>query len=63
MKAGASTGQDERRGSGPTAKLSENIVAAWDFSDGINTIVGKDHGPYRNHASHRKLSDPGHDRP
>lgn len=51
MKAGASSGQDERRGSGPTAKLSENIVAAWDFSDGINTIVGKDHGPYRNHAS------------
>lgn len=51
MKAGASTGQDERRGSGPTAKLSENIVAAWDFSDGINTIVGKDHGPYRNHAA------------
>ncbi len=51
MKAGATTGQDERRGSGPTAKLSECIVAAWDFSDGINTITGKDHGPYRNNAS------------
>ena len=46
MKLGAQRGLTERRNSGPTGALSETIVAAWDFSDGINTIVGKDHGPY-----------------
>ncbi len=46
MKQGAQPGLSERRNSGPTGKLSETIVAAWDFSDGINTIVGKDKGPY-----------------
>ncbi|MCW5717455.1 MAG: LamG domain-containing protein [Bauldia sp.] len=46
MKMGAQPGLTERRGSGPTGKLSESIVAAWDFSDGISTIVGKDKGPY-----------------
>jgi N,N-dimethylformamidase len=46
MKQGAQPGLSERRNSGPTGKLSESIVAAWDFSDGINTIVGKDKGPY-----------------
>ena len=46
MKQGAQPGLTERRNSGPTGKLSETIVAAWEFSDGINTIVGKDKGPY-----------------
>ncbi|MFP6687806.1 MAG: N,N-dimethylformamidase beta subunit family domain-containing protein [Alphaproteobacteria bacterium] len=46
MKLGAQRGMTERRNSGPTNALSETIVAAWDFSDGINTAVGKDHGPY-----------------
>ena len=46
MKQGAQPGLSERRNSGPTGKLSETIVAAWEFSDGINTIVGKDKGPY-----------------
>ncbi len=47
MKLGAQPGLTERRNPGPTGPLSEVIVAAWDFSDGINTIVGKDRGPYR----------------
>ncbi len=51
MKLGAQPGLDERRGSGPTARLSESIVAAWDFSDGIDTMVAKDHGPYLHHAA------------
>ena len=38
------------------------IVAAWDFSDGINTMVGKDKGPYLFDAHHRQLPDPGDDR-
>jgi N,N-dimethylformamidase len=46
MKQGAQPGLSERRNSGPTGKLSESIVAAWEFSDGISTIVGKDKGPY-----------------
>ncbi len=46
MKLGAQPGMTERRGSGPTGPLSECIVGTWDFSDGIDTIVGKDHGPY-----------------
>lgn len=47
MKQGAQPGLSERRNSGPTGALSEVIVGAWDFSDGINTILAKDHGPYR----------------
>ncbi len=47
MKLGAQPGLTERRNSGPTCPLSEAIVAAWNFSDGINTVVAKDHGPYR----------------
>lgn len=47
MKAGAQPGLTERRNSGPTGALSEVIVAAWDFWDGINTIFAKDNGPYR----------------
>ena len=46
MKLGAQPGLTERRNSGPTGELSQVIVGAWDFSDGISTIVGKDHGPY-----------------
>ncbi len=46
MKLGAQPGLTERRNSGPTGELSKCIVGAWDFSDGINTIVGRDHGPY-----------------
>ncbi len=46
MKLGAQPGMTERRGSGPTGPLSECIVGAWNFSDGINTILGKDQGPY-----------------
>lgn len=47
MKLGAQSGLTERRNSGPTGALSEVIVAAWDFSHGIDTIMGKDFGPYR----------------
>ena len=47
MKLGAQPGLTERRHSGPTGPLSEVIVAAWDFSDGIDTLTGTDFGPYR----------------
>ncbi len=47
MKGGAQPGLTERRNSGPTGALSGVIVAAWDFWDGISTIVAKDNGPYR----------------
>ncbi|MBL2516311.1 hypothetical protein ELK10_35730, partial [Klebsiella pneumoniae] len=47
MKLGAQPGLTERRNSGPTDTLSQVIVASWDFSDGINTLVAKDQGPYR----------------
>lgn len=47
MKLGAQTGMTERRNSGPTGPLSEVIVAAWEFADGIDTIKGTDFGPYR----------------
>jgi N,N-dimethylformamidase len=50
MKLGAQPGLTERRNSGPTDTLSEAIVAAWDFSDGIDTIAAKDAGPFRLHA-------------
>ncbi|MBL29211.1 MAG: N,N-dimethylformamidase large subunit [Rhodospirillaceae bacterium] len=50
MKLGGQTGLTERRNSGPSDRLSACIVAAWDFSDGINTIMGKDTGPYLFHA-------------
>lgn len=46
MKLGAQSGLTERRNSGPTGELSKTIVGSWDFSDGINTIMGKDKGPY-----------------
>ena len=46
MKQGANPALTERRNSGPTGKLSEALVASWDFSDGINTLVLKDKGPY-----------------
>ncbi len=46
MKLGAQPGLTERRNSGPTGPLSECIVGAWDFSDGIDTAIGRDHGPY-----------------
>lgn len=51
MKAGVQPGLTERRNSGPTGPLSEVIVAAWDFSDGINTLTAKDQGPYKLHAA------------
>ncbi|MCQ0988040.1 LamG domain-containing protein [Jiella marina] len=47
MKLGAQPGLTERRNSGPTGALSEVIVAAWEFSEGIDTIIAKDCGPYR----------------
>jgi N,N-dimethylformamidase beta subunit-like, C-terminal/Concanavalin A-like lectin/glucanases superfamily len=47
MKLGAQPGLTERRNSGPTGRLSETIVAAWNFSAGIDTLVAKDEGPYR----------------
>jgi len=50
MKHGGTRGMTERRHAGPSSKLAETVVAAWDFSDGINTIVAKDHGPYLFHA-------------
>ncbi len=46
MKLGSQPGLTERRHCGPTGSLSEAMVGSWDFSDGINTIIGKDHGPY-----------------
>ena len=49
MKLGAQPGLTERRHSGPTGSLSEAIVGSWDFSDGINTTRGTDHGPYLYH--------------
>lgn len=49
MKLGAQPGMSERRHSGPTGPLSEVIVGSWDFSDGIDTIIAKDHGPYLHH--------------
>lgn len=51
MKLGAQTAGDERRGSGPTPKLSECLVASWDFGAGINSITAFDKGPYLHHAS------------
>ncbi|MHB0991810.1 MAG: N,N-dimethylformamidase beta subunit family domain-containing protein [Burkholderiales bacterium] len=50
MKLGAQTGLDERRGSGPTPRLSECIIASWDFGAGITTIACTDKGPYLHHA-------------
>lgn len=47
MKVGVQPGLSERRHSGPTGALSECIVAAWDFSDGISTLNCRDHGPYK----------------
>ena len=47
MKLGAQPGLTERRNSGPSGRLSEVIVAAWNFSVGIDTIACKDEGPYR----------------
>lgn len=46
MKLGSQPGLTERRHCGPTGELAKVIVASWDFSDGINTIIGRDHGPY-----------------
>ncbi|MGE0240628.1 MAG: N,N-dimethylformamidase beta subunit family domain-containing protein [Parvibaculaceae bacterium] len=46
MKLGAQPGLTERRHCGPTGELAKVIVGSWDFSDGINTIIGRDHGPY-----------------
>jgi N,N-dimethylformamidase len=50
MKQGVQPGLTERRNSGPTGALSECIVGAWEFGDGISTIVAKDAGPYHFHA-------------
>lgn len=47
MKQGAKPGLTERRNSGPTGELSKCLVAAWDFSSGIDTLEIKDFGPYR----------------
>lgn len=46
MKLGAQPGLTERRHCGPTGPLAKVLVGSWDFSDGINTIKGRDHGPY-----------------
>ena len=50
MKLGAAPALTERRHSGPTGPLADALVAAWDFGDGIDTLVGKDKGPFRLHA-------------
>ncbi|MFC5068908.1 N,N-dimethylformamidase beta subunit family domain-containing protein [Flaviflagellibacter deserti] len=47
MKMGASPAMSERRHVGPTDTLAKCMVASWDFGDGINTLIGKDKGPYR----------------
>lgn len=46
MKMGANRAMTERRNCGPTGDLAKVIVGSWDFSDGINTIAGRDKGPY-----------------
>ena len=46
MKLGAQPGLTERRHCGPTGDLSKVLVGSWGFSDGINSIAGRDHGPY-----------------
>jgi N,N-dimethylformamidase len=51
MKAGAQPGLTERRHSGPTGPLSDAIIAAWDFSDGIETLVCRDQGPFLLHST------------
>lgn len=50
MKGGAQPALSERRHSGPTGPLSDVIVGAWDFSDGINTLEARDHGPWHLHG-------------
>ena len=47
MKLGAQPGLTERRHSGPTGPLADCLIGSWDFSDGINTFIGHDKGPYR----------------
>lgn len=47
MKGTASTAMEERRGAGPNGTLAPYVIASWDFGDGINTLIGKDRGPYR----------------
>ena len=51
MKAGAARGPSERRHFGPSGALATTIVAAWHFGDGINTLVGRDQGPFMLHAT------------
>ena len=50
MKGGAQPALSERRHSGPTGALSEAIIGAWDFSDGIDTLECRDHGPFLLHG-------------
>ena len=51
MKLGARSGMDERRGSGPSARLAECVLGSWDFGAGIETLIGHDTGPYMHHAT------------
>ncbi|MBB6468000.1 N,N-dimethylformamidase [Aminobacter lissarensis] len=49
MKLGSQPGMTERRHCGPNGELASVIVGSWNFSEGINTIVGRDQGPYLYH--------------
>lgn len=50
LKAGESTGLDERRGVGPTSSIAACLVASWDFGKEIPTRRAYDDGPYRLHG-------------
>lgn len=50
MKGGVKPALSERRHSGPTGALSEAIIGAWDFSDGIDTLECRDQGPFLLHG-------------
>ena len=62
MKLGAQPGLTERRHCGPTGELAEVIVGSWDFSDGINTIIGKGPWSLSLRSRDRELPDSGDDR-
>lgn len=50
MKGGAQPALSERRHAGPTGPLSDAMIGAWSFSDGIDTLECRDQGPYLLHG-------------
>lgn len=51
MKTCAGTALSERRHTGPSDRLAKSIVAIWDFSVGIPTLMGHDVGPFSLHLT------------